>query len=87
VNDKGCLRVVVRDFARNMVQDVSLRNTVGSMCAKPPHKGTQITEEVTVQGGKSATRKGKLRGTIMREKRVGVLQEGDQDKPVVDPNH
>jgi len=75
----------VRDLARNMVQDVSLRNTVGGMCADPGHKGTQITEEVTVQGGKGAAGKGELGGTIMREKRVGVLQEGDQDKPVVDP--
>lgn len=70
-----------------MVQDVSLRNAVGSMCAEPGHNGTQITEEVTVQGGKGATGKGELGGTIMREQRVGVLQEGDQDKPVVDPNH
>lgn len=87
MNNKGCLRVVVRNLARNVVQDVSLRNTVGSMCAEPAHNGTQISEEVTVQGGKSATSKGELGGTIMREKRVGVLQEGDQDKPVVDPNN
>lgn len=77
----------MRDLARNVVQDVSLRNTVGGMRAEPAHNGTQIAEEMTVQGGKSATGKGELGGTIMRKKRVGVLQEGDQDEPVVDPNN
>ena len=77
----------MRDLAGDVVQDVSLRNSVGSMRANPGHNGTQITKEVTVQGCKGATGKGELGGTIMGEKRVGVLQEGDQDKPVVDPNH
>jgi len=76
----------VRDLARDMVQDVSLRNTVSSMCSDPAHDAAQITEKATVQGSKGATGEGELRATVMREERVSVLQKGDQDKPMVDPN-
>jgi len=29
--------VVVRNFAGDMMKDMCLRNTVGSMCTNPPH--------------------------------------------------
>ena len=82
----GCLRIIVRDFARDMVQDVSLRNTVSSMSTDPGHDGAQVTEKVTIQGGKGATSKGELGATVMRKERISVLQKGDQDKPMVDPD-
>jgi MinD superfamily P-loop ATPase len=56
------------------------------MCADPGHNGTQVTEKVTIQGGKGTTGESELGATIMREERVSVLQKGDQDKPMVDPN-
>lgn len=43
------------------------------------------THKRSVKGGESATGEGEGRGLIVREHGVGVLEEGDEDEPVVDP--
>lgn len=65
---------------------VSLRNTVCSMSTNPAHNLAAVTEEVTVESGKSTTREGKLGSAVVGEERVCMLKEGNQDKPVVNPN-
>lgn len=64
---------------------MSLRNAVGSVSTNPSHNTATVTEEVTIEGGKSTSGEGKLGGTVMGKERVGVLEEGDQDKPMVNP--
>jgi hypothetical protein len=77
--------VVVRDFAGDVVKDMGLRDAVGSMSTKPTHNRATATQEVAVQSGQSTTGEGELRGAVVGEKWVGVLEERDEDKPVVDP--
>lgn len=69
--------VVVRDLTAEVVSDVSLGNSV--------HKvRTNGTEEVSVDGAKSATNEVPLVSAVVRKLRVGVLKVGDHDEPVVD---
>jgi len=62
-----------------------LGDAVGSMCTKPAHDGATVAHEVAVESREGATGKCELGGTVVREKWIGVLQECDQDKPVVYP--
>lgn len=73
------------NLARNMVQDVRLRDTVSCVSTNPGHDLATVTEEVTVEGSKSTTGEGELRSTVVGEKGVGVLEERDQYQPMVDP--
>ena len=79
------LRIVMRDLAGDMVQDMGLRNTVSSASTDPAHEASEVTKQTTVQSRQSTTRESELGSTVMGEERVGVLQEGDQDQPVVHP--
>ena len=73
------------NLAANVVNDVGLRDTVGSMSTDPTHEFAAVTEQASVEGGQGTTLEGELGSTVVGEEGVGVLQEGDQDKPVVDP--
>jgi hypothetical protein len=77
--------IVVRNLAGDVVKDVSLRDTVGSVCTEPSHDWAKVTKKVAIQGGEGTTGEGKLGSTVMREERVGVLEEGDENEPMVDP--
>ena len=79
------LRVIVGDLADNVVEDVSLRDTVGTSTTDPAHNGAKITEQLAVKSGESTTSECELGGAVVRKKRVGVLQERDQHEPVVHP--
>lgn len=67
----------MRNFTRNVVQNMSLRDTICGMCTNPTHNGTAITKEVAVEGGKGTTNKREFRSTVVGEKGVGVLEECD----------
>lgn len=73
------------DLAAYVVEHMGLRDTIRSMRADPRHDGAKVAQKVTVEGGKSTTSESKLRSTVVREERVGVLEESDQHQPVVDP--
>ena len=77
--------VVVRDLAVDVVEDVSLRDAVGGGGTDPAHDAAEVTEEVAVKSGQGSTGEGELGGTVVGQQGVGVLQESDQDEPVVDP--
>lgn len=70
--------VVVRDLRRDVVGNVCLGNTVENVSAN----GTQ---EVTINGSKGTTGESPLVGRVVGEGRVGVLKEGDEDEPVINP--
>lgn len=61
-----------------MVGDVCLGNTVENI-------STNGTQEVTINGSKGTTGESPLVGRVVREDRVGVLKEGDEDEPVINP--
>jgi hypothetical protein len=46
--------MVVGDLGADMVEDVSLRDTVRQESTEPTEKGTGTAEEAAVEGGKSA---------------------------------
>jgi hypothetical protein len=75
----------MRNFTGNVMQNVSLRDTVGCMCPDPSHYASKIPKKATVQGGEGTTGEGELRSTVVRKKRVGVLQKGNQHEPVINP--
>jgi len=77
--------IVMGDLAMDVVSDVSLGNTMCAGGSNPGHNGSEVAKEVTIISRQGTTGKSKLARTIMREERVGVLQEGDQYEPVVDP--
>lgn len=58
------------------MSDVSLGNTMKS-------DRTEGTKKLSVNGSKGTSWEGPLVGRIVRENRVGVLKEGDENKPVV----
>jgi len=55
------------------------------MTADPAHDGSEVAKQGAVQRGEGTTGESEFRSAIMGEARVGVLQEGDQDEPVVNP--
>ena len=64
---------------------MGLRDTVCSMSTDPPHDGAKVAQKVTVEGGKGTTSESEFGSTVVGEQRVGVLQEGNQNQPVVNP--
>lgn len=64
-------------LAVDVMGDVSLRDTMCASCSNPGHDGTEVTKEVTIIGRQGTAGEGKLGGTVMRQERVGVLQESD----------
>lgn len=77
--------VVVRNLACNVMEDVSLRDTVGGKCTDGTHNGTKITEEIAIQCRQSTTRESVGRSAVMGEQRIGVLEECNEHEPMVDP--
>lgn len=77
--------IVVGNFAGDVVKDMSLGDTVGSMSTKPSHKAATVTQEATVKGGEGTTGEGELRCAVVGKKWVGVLKESDENKPMIDP--
>ena len=75
----------MRDLARNVVQDMSLGDTMSCVSPNPTHDLATVTQKVAVERSQSATRECKLWRTVVRENGIGMLEECDQHKPVVDP--
>jgi hypothetical protein len=75
----------MRNFTGDVMQNVSLRDTIGCMGPNPAHDASKISKKITVQGRKSTSDECELRRTVVRKKRVGVLQKGNQHKPVINP--
>ena len=75
----------MRDLARKMMQDVGFRDTISGVCANPSHNTSIVAEKAAVQRSNRSTGKVEFWGTIMRKEGVGMLQEGDQHQPMVDP--
>ena len=77
--------MVVGNLTADVMEDVSLRDPVGSMSSEPSEEAATTSKKVAIKGSKGTTGEGELGRTVVGEDRVGVLKESDQDKPVVDP--
>ena len=77
--------MIVRNLAAKVMSDVSLGDTMSGGSTEPGHKASTVTEEFTIQSGKGTTGKVELGSTIVRQQGIGMLQEGDENEPVVDP--
>jgi hypothetical protein len=84
---EGDIRIIVGNLAGNMMENVGLRDTIGGVSTDPTHDLAAVTKKVAVKSSKSSTGESKLGSAVVREERVGVLEEGDQNQPVVDPVH
>ena len=69
--------MVMRDLAVDMVCDMSLRNTMRRGGSDPGHDRSKVTKEVTIISRQGTAGESELSRTIMREERVGMLQESD----------
>jgi hypothetical protein len=73
------------DFTGNVMRYMGLGDTMGASRPNPCHEATKVTQKVTVQGAKSTSDECKLGGAIVRQERIGVLKEGDENQPMVHP--
>src|SRR5258708_28153227 len=77
--------MIMRDFTGNVVQNMGFRDTVGCVGSDPTHYASKISKKITVQGREGTSGKGEFLCTIVRKKRVGVLQKGNKHEPVIYP--
>lgn len=80
----------MRDLASDVVRNVGLGNAVSGGAADPTSdcaNDARATHKLTVEGGKSATGEGEGGSLVMGQSGVGVLEEGNEDKPVVNLQH
>ena len=75
----------MRDLAVHVMRYVRLRDPVGECRRQPSHHGTQVSQKVPIICRQRASWEGELPRTVVWEEGIGVLKEGDQDDPVVDP--
>lgn len=69
--------MIMRNLARNVMKNVRLRNTICGVCADPGHDRATVSKKAAIQSGQGTTRECELRGAVMGEERVGMLEEGD----------
>lgn len=69
----------------NVVCYVGLGDPVRKSSRQPCHHRTQVSQKTSVVRRQCASWKGELARAIVWEEGVGVLEEGDQDDPVIDP--
>lgn len=81
----GIPGMVMRDLAVDVVGNMGLRDTMCAGSGDPAHDGSEIPKEAAIVGRQGTTGKSELARTIMGKERVGVLQERDQNKPVINP--
>lgn len=77
--------MIMRNLAGNVVQNMGLCNAVGSVCSDPSHDGPEVAERTAIHGAQCAAREGEFAGAVMREERIGVLEEGHNYEPVIHP--
>lgn len=82
---RGLPSIVVRDLAGDVVDDMGLRDAVGGVRANPSRDGATIAEEVSIEGRKGTAGESEFGSTVMGEERIGVLEEGNQDKEMINP--
>ena len=68
-----------------MVEDVSLRDSVRDDPTEPAEEWASATEKRAVEGGERTTLEGECGAAVVRDVGVRVLEEGDQNEPVVGP--
>ncbi len=78
-------RIVMRDLAGNMVNNMGFRDAMRHGRANPPHERAKVGKQNTIERRQGTTRECELLGTIVRQRWIGMLQEGNKHQPVVHP--
>lgn len=73
------------NLAADMVKNMRFGNTMCRESTKPCTDRAKIAEQVTIVGRQSTSYESELGRTVMRKERVGMLEESDQNEPVVYP--
>lgn len=63
----------MRNFAGNVMANVSFGNTMSSEGSNPAHEAAKVTKEAAIKSSKGATGEGVLTSTVVRKERVSVL--------------
>ncbi len=79
------VRIVMRDLAGNMVHYMGFRGAMRHGRANPTHERTKVAKYITIKRCQSTTRECELFGAVVRQQRIGMLQEGNENHPVVHP--
>jgi hypothetical protein len=75
----------VRDLAGDVMQDVGLTDSMSRSSADPTRNGAKVAQKSAIQGSEGTTGEGKLGRAVVWKERVRVLEERDEDEPVVNP--
>jgi hypothetical protein len=59
-------RIVVWNFARDVVANVRLRDAVGRVRTNPSHDGPEVAKEIAIESRKRTADKGELGWAIVR---------------------
>jgi hypothetical protein len=82
---RGLPSMVMWDLRRQVMEDVSLRDSVREAATEPAEEWAGATEKRAVEGGEGTALEVECGAAVVREVGVSVLEEGDQNEPVVDP--
>lgn len=72
------VRMIVGDLGADVVEDVSLRNTVGQKAAEPPKEWTSTAQQATIQSGESTALARKERERERKKVRNG--KQGERER-------
>lgn len=70
---KRHVRIIMRDFAAQMMKNVRFRYTVGRMCTDPAHNAAKVSKKTTVQSGECPADKSECVSAV-----VGNLRTDDE---------
>ena len=65
--------MIVRNSARNVVQNVGLSDSMCRHSSEPAHDRSQVTKHRAVESRESTSGEGELGSAVMREQGIGVL--------------
>jgi hypothetical protein len=78
--------VIMWNGTAHMMQHMCLRNPMCRMPTQPSHDAPQVAQQIPIKCTQCPPRKRERVRLVMRDERVRVLEEGNEDEPVIDPD-
>ena len=73
------------DLAVDMMRYMRLRDPMGECGCQPSHDRTRVSQKISIERCQCTSWKGKLARTVVWKEGISMLEECDQDNPVVYP--
>ena len=73
------------DLTVDVMRYMRLRDPMGECGRQPSHDRTQVPQKTSIERCQCASWKGKLAGTVVGKEGISMLEECNQDNPVVYP--